>query len=147
MTLVRWNPVRDMSALQNRINRMFDDSFFAPFKFDDELPVSNWRPAVDIYDKGDHVVIKAELPGLEKKDIHVDLKDRVLTLRGERSIENEVKEDNFYRKERTYGSFQRVFSLPANLDPEKVKADYTDGVLTIEIAKPEKEKPKEITVH
>lgn len=147
MTLVRWNPLREASTLHNRINRMFDESFLAPFRFDGELAESQWRPAVDIYDKGDQIVIKAELPGLEKKDIHVDLKDRVLTLKGERSFENEAKEDNFYRKERIYGSFQRAFSLPANLDPDDVKADYTNGVLTIEIAKPEKVKPREITVH
>jgi HSP20 family protein len=102
---------------------------------------------VDIYDDGDKFVIKAELPGMDKKDISIDLKDRVLTLKGERSHDNEVKEDRYYRKERAYGKFERTFTLPVGLNHNDIKADYKDGLLKIDIPKPEEEKPKQITVH
>jgi len=116
-------------------------------KGDEELSTWSWRPFVDIYDNDNNIVIKAELPGIDKKDIVVDVKDRFLTLKGERSSENEVKKDKFHRRERTYGKFERVFSLPMEVDPDKIKADYKDGVLKIDIPKLEKQKPKQITVH
>ena len=144
MTLVRWTPFREMLTLQDRMNRLFNGSDFRPALWNDEVEMSNWHPVVDIYDKDDKIVIQAELPGLEKKDISIDLKDRVLTLKGERSSENEVKEDSFYRRERSFGKFERSFTLPMGLDPEKIKADYKEGVLKIEVSKPEKEKPKQI---
>jgi HSP20 family protein len=100
-----------------------------------------------MYDEDDRVVIKAELPGVDKKDIAVDLKDRVLTLSGERAYDNEGKEENYYRRERAYGKFQRVFSLPADVDSDKINADFKDGLLIIEVPKPEKKKPKNITIH
>ena len=147
MNVVRWSPWREMTTLQNRINRFFDDDFFPALRFDKELGIGSWRPVVDIYDEGDTIVIKAELPGVDKKDIEVDLKDHVLTLKGERNYENEVKEDNYYRKERAFGRFNRSFTLPADVDPEKIKADFKDGVLKIDIPKPEEKKPKKLTVH
>jgi HSP20 family protein len=91
-------------------------------------------------------VITAEIPGVDKKDISVDVKDRVLTLRGERSSDNEVKEDRFYRRERTFGKFERSFTLPAAVDPDNIKAEYRDGVLKIEVPKPEGHKPRQINV-
>jgi len=139
--------MREMMNLQDRMNRFFDDPYFRPFFRGDEESLGTWHPMVDIFDDGDKLVIKAELPGIDKKDISIDLKDRVLTLKGERSADNEVKEDRYYRRERTYGRFERSFTLPAGLDPEKIKADYKDGVLKIEVQKPEAEKPKQITVH
>ena len=147
MTLVKWTPMREMMSLPYRINRFFDDSFFRAGFSDNDLALSAWHPMVDIYDDNDHIVIKAELPGIDKKDITIDLKDSVLTLKGERNVENEEKEDNYYRRERSFGKFERAFTLPTGLDPEKIKADYKDGVLKIEIPKPEKEKPKQITIH
>jgi HSP20 family protein len=102
---------------------MFDDFFF-PRTSDDEGMLSwSWNPVVDIYDNDDAIVIKAELPGVSKKDITVDVNDRVLTLKGERSANNEVKEDHYYRRESTYGKFERTFTLPADVDPDKIKAD------------------------
>ena len=145
MQLARWNPMRDMLNLNNA-NRFFD-GFFAPSS---ELRVSdryNWYPKVDIYDNEDAIVLKAELPGVEKDDIVVDVKGRVLTLKGERSADSEVKENNYYRRERTYGSFERRFALPDNVDPGKITADYKNGVLEVGIPKPEEKKPKKITVH
>ena len=147
MNLVKWNPWREMDTFSDRINRFFDEPFLPTVWFDGESRFSNLEPAVDIYDDNDKIVIKAELPGVDKKDIHIDLKDRVLTLSGERSYKNEVKEDNYYRKERAFGKFERCFTLPADYDPDKIKADYKDGVLKIEVPKPEEETPKKITVH
>jgi HSP20 family protein len=147
MNLVKWNPMREMETLQNRINRLFDGNFFPTFSLDDDMSLGNWRPVVDIYENEDTVVVKAELPGVDKKDIKVDLKDGVLTLSGERSHEKEVKEENYYRKERAFGKFHRSFNVPADIDPDKIKAEFKDGVLNVEIPKPEEKKPKKIAVH
>jgi HSP20 family protein len=136
-----------MNTLQNRLNYLFDDSFFQPSRSDDDLSLGTWHPVVDMYDEDDRIVIKAELPGMDKKNITVDVKDRVLTLSGERNHDNEVKEENYYRREMAYGKFQRAFSLPADVDSDKIKADFKDGLLKIEVPKPEKQKPKEITIH
>jgi len=146
MELVRWNPMRDMLGMRHRINTLFDD-FFYPRTGNGEVSLWDWNPAVDIYDDEDKIVIKAELPGVDKKDIMVDLKGKVLTLKGERSHENETKKDHYYRQERCYGKFERAFTLPANVDPDKIKADYKDGVLKIDIPKSEEQKPKQITIH
>jgi HSP20 family protein len=147
MNLVKWNPWREMPILHNRINRMFDDPFFSLGRLSDEDSLGMWNPAVDLYEKDDQFIIKAELPGVNKDDIKVDLKDRVLTLSGERTYENEVKEENYYRRERSYGKFQRAFTLPADVDSEKIKAEFKDGVLQIEVPKPEDRKAKQVTVH
>lgn len=92
-------------------------------------------------------MIKAELPGVDKNDIKIDLKDRLLTLSGERTYDNEVKEENYYRRERSYGKFQRAFTLPTDVDSDKIKADFKDGVLEIEVPKPEEKKAKQVTIH
>ena len=147
MNLVKLNPWRDMSALPHRINRFFDDPFLSVLRREDESDMGRWRPNVDIYDNEGSIVFKAELPGVDKKDIDIALKDGVLTLKGERSYENEVKEDSYYRKERAFGHFHRSFALPENIDPGKIKADFKDGILKVEIPKPEERKPKKITIH
>ncbi len=147
MNLVRWNPMREMETLHNRINRFFDDSFFPALSLDDDTSLGSWKPVVDIYENEDTVVVKAELPGVDKKDIKVDLKDGVLTLTGERSHEKEVEKENYCRKERAFGRFHRSFTVPTEIDPDKIKAEFKDGVLTVEIPKPEEQKPKKITVH
>ena len=147
MNLVRWNPLREMTTMHNRLNRLVNEPFFRTHRFDDELSFGLWNPAVDLYEKDDNFVIKAELPGVDKKDITIDLKDRVLTLSGERSYDNEVKEENYYRRERAYGKFQRVFTLPADVDSDKIKAEFKDGVLEIEVPKPEEKKAKQVTIH
>jgi HSP20 family protein len=102
---------------------------------------------VDLYEKDDCVMIKAELPGVDKNDINIDLKDRLLTLSGERTHDQEVNEENYYRRERSYGKFQRTFTLPADVDSDKIKAEFKDGVLQIEIPKPEEKKAKKVTIH
>ena len=147
MNLVRLNPWRDVATLQNRVNRLFDDSFFRTFDGDDDVQMGTWHPVVDMFEKDDTYVVKAELPGLKKEDISIDIEDRVLTLKGERKYENEVKEDHYYRRERSYGKFQRAFRLPTDINPDQVKAKFNDGVLEIEVPKPEEKKPKQITIH
>ncbi len=147
MQLVRFNPMREMFNVRNRMNHIFDDFFSPTLKGDQEASLWNWKPVVDVYDNDDNIVIKAELPGVDKENIDIDVTGRFLTLKGERSVENEVKEEKYHRKERAYGKFERVFTLPAEVDSEKIEADYKDGVLTINIPKPEKEKPRQITIH
>ncbi|MDY6972091.1 MAG: Hsp20/alpha crystallin family protein [Thermodesulfobacteriota bacterium] len=147
MNVIRFSPLRQMETISDRFNRLFEAPFHPTPWFSEESGLRDWRPVVDVYNEGEKVIIKAELPGVDKKDIHVDVKDGTLTLSGERSCTNEAKEENFYRKERAYGKFKRSFALPEGLNPDKIDADYKDGVLKIEIPKPEEKKPKEITVH
>jgi HSP20 family protein len=147
MNIVKWNPWREMEPLQDRVNRLFDESFFPRLTLRDDLSLNGWRPAVDIYEEDGKIVVKAELPGMEKKDIKVNLEDRVLTLEGERSEENEMKKENYYCRERSFGKFHRSFTLPAAIDSEKVNAAFKDGVLRVEIPMPEEQKPKKIAVH
>jgi HSP20 family protein len=148
MKLVKWNPMSDMLGIRRQTNHLFDDVFSPLFRSDDSLLSRwNWHPTVDIYDNDDNIVIKAELPGIDKKDIDIDVKNGVLTLKGERSFDNEVKEEKYYRRERAFGNFERTFRLPAKVDPEQINANYKDGILTIDIPKPEEQKPKQITVH
>jgi HSP20 family protein len=147
MNLVKWNPCREMPTLPGRFNRLFDDPFFRIGRMDDDSSMGMWNPAVDLYEKDDHYMITAELPGVDKNDIKIDWKDRLLTLSGERNSENEVKEESYYRRERSYGKFQRVFALPADVDSDKIKAEFKDGVLQIEVPKPEEKKAKAVTIH
>jgi HSP20 family protein len=136
-----------MSLLRNHFSNFFSDPFFPAETAGDEASPKVWHPAVDIFEKDDKLVIKAELPGMDKKDISLDLQNGVLTLRGERKYENEVQEENFYRKEMSRGTFVRTFALPAEVDAEQVTADFKDGILTVEVPAPETRKPKQITVH
>ena len=147
MNLVRWNPWNEMASMRDRFSRLLDDRLFPAGRSEESLGLSAWSPSVDIYENADSIVIKAEIPGVSKDDIHVDLKGRVLTLKGERKTENEVKEDRFYRREMSYGRFERSFTLPGDVEPDKIKADFKDGVLKVEVPRPEAHKPRQITVH
>jgi len=144
MTIVKWDPFRNVAALQDRINRIFDESFSRTADLDDDISVSAWKPTVDIYETDEAIILKAELPGIKKEDVSVEVKDNVLTLKGERAEEKEIKEKNYYRKERAFGTFSRSFNLQHRIQPNKIKASFKDGVLKIEIPKPEEEKPKQI---
>lgn len=146
MQLVKWNPMREMLGFNSRADRLFNDLFY-PSREGRLSRNWGWNPRVDIYEEGDAVVLKAELPGVDKDNITVDVKDRVLTLKGERSSDNDVKEESYYRRERTFGSFVRRFNLPDLVDPGQITADYKDGVLKVAIPKPADAKPKRITVH
>ncbi len=147
MELVRWNPWREMFGGRHRVGTLFDDFFYPAGGRENATAVWNWNPVVDVYENDDHFVIKADLPGLDKKDIALDVKEGVLTIKGERHSDEEVKNENAYCRERVYGRFERAFRLPRDVDAEKITADYKDGVLKIEIPKPEEVKPKQITIH
>jgi len=147
MNLVKWNPWREMSAMPDRLDRFLDDPFFRLGRMAEDSGLGMWNPAVDLYEKDDYFMIKAELPGVDKNHINIDLKDRLLTLSGERTHDKEVNEENYYRRERSYGKFQRTFTLPADVDSDQIKAEFKDGVLQIEIPKPEEKKAKKVTIH
>ena len=146
MAIARWDPFRDVATLQDRINRIFNESFGRSRDLDEEVGLFDWNPPVDIYETGDGVVLKVELPGVNKDDVSVEVKDNVLTLKGERLLNPEIKDENYYRKERSFGKFNRSFSLQEQLKPDLIKASFKDGVLTVEIPRPEEEKPKQVTV-
>lgn len=147
MAIVRWlDPFRDLSAIQERMNQIFEDALSRTRGRDEGIRMGMWTPAVDIYENNDSVVVKAELPGVEKDQISVEVKDGILSLRGERKFEKEVKEESYHRIERSYGTFQRSFSLPVSVDQEKVTAKFTDGVLEVKLPKKEQAKPKQIKV-
>jgi HSP20 family protein len=126
---------------------MFGEPYWVTRQMNDDSNMGMWNPAVDLYEKDEHFVIKAELPGVDKNNISIDLKDRMLTISGERSYDNEAKEENYYRRERSYGKFQRVFTLPAEVDSDKIRAEFKDGLLQVEVPKPEQQKPKQVTIH
>ena len=147
MELIRWNPTRDMFSFRHQMNHLFNDVFRPVVRGDEELSMWNQYPTVDIYDNDENIIITAELPGIDKKDIVIDVKDGVLTLKGERSFDNEIKEEKYYCRERTFGKFERIFKLPSDVDSEKISADYKDGILKIDVPKPEGKKPKQIAVH
>ncbi len=145
MALVRFQPfVDDFQALQERINRIFADTTFS--RLGGEETIGAWSPLCDIYEDGDDIVVKAELPGLDRNDIDVQVENNILTIRGERKREKEVKSDNLYRTERSYGAFSRSFTLPVTVDTERIKAEYKDGVLHVTLPKLEEAKPRRIKV-
>jgi len=145
MAIVRWQPYGAVASLQDSINKLFQDAF-SRANIDEDFALSAWKPLVDIFDKDDAIVIHAELPGVKKEDVAIEVKDNVLTLRGERTESKEIKEDKYYRKERTFGSFHRAFTLPAAVNPDSIRATFKDGVLEIEIPKPEEQKPKQVKI-
>ena len=146
MAMVRWEPVRDLLTLQERMNRMFDSSYRGAGDEDWALGGS-WAPAVDIYEKDGNIVLKAELPGVDPKDVDVRVENNLLTLRGERKFDNEVKRDNYHRVERSYGAFSRSFTLPNVVDTGNIKAEYRDGVLHMTLPKREEAKPRQIQIN
>lgn len=146
MAIVRFDPFRELTTMQDRINRIFGDIYYRSFD-DDVMSRGDWMPPVDIYQNGNQeLVIKAELPGLKKEDLDVRVENNTLTLRGERKREETVKNEQFHRVERSYGAFSRSFSLPSTIDTEKVNADFTDGVLSITLPLKEEAKPRQIEV-
>src|SRR6266404_5516596 len=134
MSLVRWEPFRDMLAFQDRLNRAFEQSARLP-QTGAEEQLGTWAPAVDIYETEKEIVLKADLPGVNLADVDIRVENNVLTVRGERRFEKEVKEDNYHRIERTYGNFVRTFTLPNTVNADKIEAAYENGVLKIGMPK------------
>jgi HSP20 family protein len=128
------------------MNRLFDDAGRGTYRGDEPASTTTWSPAVDIFETDGEIVVKAEVPGMDRKDISLHLENNVLTLKGERRFEKEAKEENYHRIERSYGGFSRAFSIPAMVDEDKIRADYKDGVLKIALPKKEQAKPKQIRI-
>ncbi len=144
--LTRWEPVRELANLQDRMNRLFTNSF-SPVTSQESLAAGSFVPPVDVYEDEHGIQLKMEVPGIDEKDIDVRLEDNLLTVRGERKLESETKEENYHRIERSYGSFTRSFTLPNTVNPEEVKASYAKGVLTILLGKRAEARPKQIKVN
>ena len=146
MTVVtRWDPFREFTTLQDRMNRLFQDSF-SPSR-DEALSTSSFAPAVDVYEDEHKITLKIEVPGIDEKDIDIRVENNVLTVTGERKFEKEEKEENYRRVERHYGSFTRSFTLPNTVDADNIAADYERGVLKVQLAKKAEAKPKQIKVN
>jgi len=148
MSLIKWRPERDLISIREEMNRLFDD-FFSSW-----LPVrrrglleGEWSPSVDIAETDENIVVKAELPGIKQDDVDITITNDVLTLKGEKKEEKEIKRENYHRIERSYGGFQRSISLPTGVQADKAKASYRDGVLTITVPKVEEAKPKSIKIN
>jgi len=143
--LTRWEPFREFTTLQDRMNRLFRDSFGDTKE--ESLTTTNFAPAVDVYEDEHNITLKLEVPGIEEKDIDVRIENNTLTVHGERKFEKEEKEENYRRIERQYGSFTRSFTLPTTVSTENVSANYDKGVLKIKLAKKAEARPKQIKVN
>lgn len=147
MALIRWtDPFRDVAVLQDRMNRLLGDYLERSQPQEEGVGMSIWNPNVDIFETKDAICVRAELPGVKRDDVHVEVKEGVLTLRGDRKFEKEVKEENYHRIERAYGTFHRSFTLPSSVDAEKVSARMKDGVLEVDLPKKEQAKSKKINI-
>jgi HSP20 family protein len=148
MAIVRFEPFRDLVTIQDRMNRLFNEAFRGTRAGDEDWGLGgSWAPAVDILEQDGNIVLKAELPGVDPKDVEVRVENNTLTLRGERRFDNETKRENYHRVERSYGTFTRSFSLPNVVDTEKIKAEYRDGVLNVTLPTKEEAKPKQISIN
>jgi HSP20 family protein len=146
MTLVRWDPFRELEDMSDRLNRMFNRPSLPQTNAKETMVVADWAPSVDISETEGEYQIKAEIPDVKKEDVKVTLEDGVLRIQGERKHEKEEKGKKYHRVERSYGTFVRSFTLPDLVDEEKVKAEFKDGVLNLQLPKSEKAKPKAIEV-
>ena len=146
MALARWTPMGHLQSFQDEMNRMFNQFFRGGAGEEAGWGDRTWAPPVDIYETDDALVLKAELPGVSKDDVSIEIHQNTLILRGQRKHEAEVKEDRYHRVERAYGTFQRSFVLPTLVDQEHVQASYTDGVLELRLPKSEAAKPKRIAI-
>jgi len=137
----------NLQSFQHEMNRMFNQFFQGSNGEEAGSKLSTWNPSVDIYETDDALVIKAELPGVSKDDVSIDVHQNTLTLRGQRKHETEVKDEQYHRVERSYGSFQRSFTLPSTIDYEKVQATFKDGVLELHLPRLESAKPRQIAIN
>jgi len=148
-SLVRWQPFQELTSLQRQMNHLFDSFFGRTPWMPSEENLSSWEfgPPADVYEDDQKLTFKVEVPGIDEKDVKVEVENNVLTVRGERKLEKDIKEENFRRKERHYGAFSRSFTLPTTVDPDKIEANYTHGVLTIGMPKRAEAKAKQIKVN
>jgi len=147
MTVItRWDPFREFTTVQDRLNRLFRESY-GPEGREESLITGGFAPPVDVYEDEHNVTLKIEVPGIDEKDMDVRIENNVLTVHGERKFEKEEKEENFRRVERQYGSFTRTFTLPTTVDAEKVSANNDRGILKIVLPKKAEAKPKQVKVN
>jgi HSP20 family protein len=147
MAIVRWDPFRELDTLRSRMNQVFEDSIRRrELPGGDEEVGGSWAPAVDIFETPEKIVVKAEVPGIPEDAIDIQVAEGTLTLKGERRFEKEEHKGSYHRLERAYGAFQRSFSLPSSIDPERISASYDSGVLSIEMPKREENKPRKVQV-
>jgi HSP20 family protein len=146
MAIIKWDPLGDIATLQDRINKLFDDSFPQRTDAEDDASVCAWTPNVDIYETDQGVVIVADLPGVNKEDVAVEVKDNVMTISGMRVGDPQPETTNYFRRERICGNFHRTFTLHALVEPEQIKAKFKNGVLRVEIPKPVEDKPRQVAV-
>ncbi len=145
MNIIRWDPFRDLATLRERMNRLFEEAYTSRGEKKD-MVASTWNPSVDIYETENELVLKAELPGVDEDDIEIKIEDSTLTLKGDRKFEKETKEENYHRIERSYGSFYRSFTLPRNIDQDKIKAESENGILKVTMPKKAELKPKKVKI-
>ncbi len=145
MAIIRWDPFRDLLTLREKMNRLFEDAVTSRGEQKD-LITSAWAPAVDIYEDENQLVLTAEIPGMDEKDVEIKLEDNMLSIQGERKMEKETKEENYHRLERAYGSFYRSFTLPNYIDQEKIHAEHENGVLKITMPKKPELKPRKVKI-
>ena len=144
MNSIRWEPFRNSNSLQDHFNRLFESAY--PNR-SSESSVTTWAPAVDIYETENELVLKADLPDINEKDLDIRIENNTLTVRGERKFEKQVNEDDYLRVERSYGSFSRSFTLPNTINTEAIRAEYKNGVLTVQMPKRAESKPKQVKVN
>jgi HSP20 family protein len=145
MAIVRWEPLREFSTLQNEMNRLFNTVFDAPAQPNGGT-LRRWMPAMDLVETEEHFVLRADLPGLAEDAVNIEVEDRVLTISGERKAEHETTKEGYHRVERAFGAFSRSLTLPEGIDPEAVSASFDRGVLEVRIPKPEQRKPRKISI-
>ncbi len=145
MNIIRWDPFRDLATLRERMNRLFEEAYTSRGE-EKDLVASTWNPSVDIFETENELVLKAELPGVDEDDIEIKIEDSTITLKGDRKFEKETKEENYHRIERSYGSFYRSFTLPRNIDQDKIKAESENGILKVTMPKKAELKPKKVKI-
>jgi HSP20 family protein len=146
MAVVRWEPFREFTTLQNEMNRLFNTVFDAPAPGNGGSTLRRWMPPMDLVETEDHFVLRADLPGMKEEDVKIEFDDGTLTVSGERKAEHESKNEGYYRVERAFGSFSRSLTLPEGVDAEAVTANFANGVLEVSIPKPEVRKPRRIEI-
>ena len=145
MSIVRYDPFRDLRSLQDEVNRLFSTNLTRAYG-EEGIARGAWNPSVDIYENKDQIVLEAELPGMKREDFDLSIENNVITLRGERRFEKKDESDNYHRVERAYGSFTRSFTLPQTVQPESVAAEYRNGVLRVTMPKREEVKARRIEI-
>lgn len=145
MAIIKWSPAREIASLQQGINRLFEDVFSQPGSYDSDT-MGVWRPPVDIVDTEKAILIFAEIPGVDKNEVAIEVKDNVLSIKGERVVDKSIGNGSYYRSERVFGKFGRSFALPTMVRTDNITASFKNGVLKIAIPKPEEKTPRQVSI-